>query len=128
MIRNAYDASQSRCLEERSLVTSSKLLSFGGSDLSLGIKIAFVSNEDDRNPVLVLDSQNLRVECILNFVERRTAVDCIAAHKTLTGSHLASKNQVNMAILRRGKKKYVKGSYILVTHSRIILCKTKISD
>lgn len=85
---NAYNAAQSRCFEERSLVSSSKLFSFSSGDLSLVIKIAFVADEDNRNPISVLDSQNLRVEGVLNFVEGATAVDGIATHETLTSAHL----------------------------------------
>ena len=71
--------------------------------LTLRLQIAFVSDDNDGEVVLVLDAQDLLLECD-NFLEALSRGDAVDKQETFAGSH------------------------VLLTHSRVLLLTGGVED
>lgn len=58
-----------------------------GRDLAFMLEIALVGNKDDGEKVLVLDTENLLVECG-DFLERVARCDRVDKQETFSSAHI----------------------------------------
>jgi hypothetical protein len=105
-------------LIEGSFNRVSKLFANGAGDLSVLFEVAFVGQNDDREALLVFDSQNLVIEA-LDRIEAQSRSDAVDNRESLACEiqrRLKKKKKEKQMEFKKRKKKYLNGCTGLAWH------------